>query len=84
MLFFAGSFQTGAPPTQGRAGAESQLVAKEGLHHAIVIALVPNAEFNLKIWVKMSPAERTYFNKQPRLHPAMIFVPQPLRLKQWR
>ena len=37
MLFFAGSFQTGAPPTQGRAGAQSQLVATEELHHAIIV-----------------------------------------------
>jgi hypothetical protein len=44
--------------------------------------LVPNAEFTLKIWVKMSPTERAYFDKPPRLHPAMIFVTQPLTLKQ--
>jgi hypothetical protein len=53
-FYFAGSFQTGAPPTQGRAVAQSQLVATEKLHHAIIVALAPNAEFTIKMWVKMS------------------------------
>jgi hypothetical protein len=48
-----------APPTQGRAGASSQLVATEKLHHAIFVALVPNAEFTIKMWVTMSPADTT-------------------------
>lgn len=38
----------GAPPTQGRARAQSQLVATEKRHHAMIVALVPNAEFTIK------------------------------------
>ena len=45
---FAGSFQTEAPPTQGRAGAQSHLAATEKLRHVIIVALAPNAEFTIK------------------------------------
>ena len=55
---FAGSFQTEAPPTQGRAGAQSHLAATEKLRHVIIVALAPNAEFTIKMWVKMSLARR--------------------------
>jgi hypothetical protein len=38
--------------SQGRAGAQSELVATEKRHHAIIVALMPNAEFTIKMWVK--------------------------------
>ena len=79
---FAGSFQTGAPPTQGRVGAQSKRVATENLHHAILVALTPNAEFTLKLCVEMSPAERTYSNIHPRLHCGWIaLVSHRLRIR---
>jgi len=37
------------------------------MHHVIIIALVPIAEPTIKMWVKMSPAERTYIDNHPRL-----------------
>jgi hypothetical protein len=58
-FYFAGSFQTGAPTTQGRAGAQSQLVATEKLHQPIIVALAPNAEFTIKMWVKKRSTEGT-------------------------
>jgi hypothetical protein len=58
------SFQTGAPPTQGRARAQSQLIATEKLQHAMVVALVPNAEFTIKMWIKMSLPERISVSPQ--------------------
>ena len=71
-FYFPGSFQTGARPTQGRAGAQSQLVAKEILHHAIVVAQAQNAEFTLKMWLKMSSTDSTDFDNQPKLNPSTL------------
>jgi len=44
--------------------AQSQLVATEKLHHAIIVALAPNAEFTIKMWVKMSLPERTFAERR--------------------
>ena len=38
--------------SQGRARAQSQVAATEKLHHAIIVALVPNGEFTMKMMVK--------------------------------
>ena len=57
---FAGSFQTEAPPTQGRAGAQSHLPATEKLRHVIIVALAPNAEFTIKDVGKDELAEQDF------------------------
>ena len=45
----------------------------EKLHHAILDALEPKAEFTIKMWVTMSPAERTFAARRTVVPPQVAW-----------
>ena len=75
---FACSCQTGAPPTQGQAGAKSHSIWWQPMHRMLRRRLrrgrTPHEQWTQGMWVKMSPAERTYFNNHPRLPPLINVI----------
>ena len=82
---FACSCQTGAPPTQGRAGAKSYSIWWQPMHRMLRRGLhrgrTPHYQWTQGMWVKMSSAETTYFENQPPQHPHPVIWDLPSWLR---